>query len=291
MKQFWIKQKYPQNFIIKRPAIGAAILFVFSFGFTLMYHPLNTHESLYFGFELTMLIYALISSAFAGVFVVLLKQIPVFAKIEKWTFGKEIASIYIVLQMIGIVIYFLAFVMEPTSENSRWNFQTFFDSSLRTFLIFIFPFLFFSISNYKFLFLNFESSVKRFQDDNQQAHTVQIRSRLKKESLTFQANDLLFAVSEGNYVVFNVFAGGKLKKSPIRNSISDIENQLKHIPFMFRSHRGFIVNLNRVESKKGNASGYLLKIKHVSDVIPVSRNKVDAFNHIMESPKKQGLLN
>lgn len=282
MKQLDLKIKYPQNYIIRRPVAGTFILFLFSFTFTLLYHPLNTHKSFYFGFEITMLAYTLVSALFAALLILLLKKIPFFSKIENWTLGKEIVSIFIVLLSLGIVIYFFGFVIEPIPFESRWNLPTLFDSAKYSFLIYIFPFAFFSAVNYKFLFLNFESTVRNFQDENQQALTVEIRSTIKKETLKFQASELLYAVSDGNYVVFHLFRNNETKKIPIRNSISDIEDQLKDIPYFMRCHRGFIVNLNKVESKKGNSSGYLLRIKHDKDTIPVSRTRIDLFNQLME---------
>lgn len=282
MKQTILNIKYPQNLIIKRPVIGAAVLFAFSFGFMLLYHPLNAHESLYFDFEFTMLIYTLSSSLAGGLLVWLLRKIPFFSRIEQWTLSKELLAIYLVLQAMGIVIYFLGFAIEPPADGSRWNFATFFNSCKASFLIYAFPFAFFSVMNYKFLFLNFESTVKEFQEEKQETLMVNIRSRLKKESLTFEANELLFAVSDGNYVVFHLYKEDETKKISIRNAISDIEKQLADIPFFFRCHRGFIVNLNMVESKKGNASGYLLRIKHSSDIVPVSRKNVKILDEIMD---------
>jgi len=280
MKNFGLNIKYPQNYLIKRPLTGAFILFVFSFCFTLLYHPLNTHKSFYFSFEITMLVYTLSSASTGGLTIYLLKKIPFFSKVEKWTLGKELISIYIILQTIGIAIYFLAFFIEPANMGSRWNFATFLNSSKYSFLINIFPFAFFSAINYKFLFLNFEETINAFQDEKQQVLSVKIRSKLKKESLTFTADEFLFAVSEGNYVVFHLYNEKELKKIPIRNSIADIDDQLKDIPYFFRCHRGFIVNLNMVVSKKGNASGYLLKLKHSTDVIPVSRKYAHDFSQI-----------
>lgn len=283
MKALNLKIKYPQNYIIKRPVIGTFILFIFSFAFTLLYHPLNTHKSFYFGFEITMLVYSLSSSVAGGLIIVLLKKIPFFSKIETWTLGKEIFSIYIILQMLGIVIYLLAFIIEKQAVESRWNFYTLFDSCKYAFLIYIFPFTFFTTMNYKFLFLNFESTVNNYQNENQQFLTAHIRSKLKKESLTFQANELLYAVSDGNYVIFHLQKENGIETVPIRNSISDIEGQLKDIPFLFRCHRGFIVNLNMIESKKGNASGYLLRMKFSKDIVPVSRKYVKDFNHLTKT--------
>lgn len=286
MKAFGLHTKFPQNYLIKRPVTGTVILFIFSSAFMLLYHPLNAQESFYFGFELTILVYASISSGIAGLSIFLLKKIPFFSRVEKWTIGKEILAIYIVLQIVGIAIFFLAFAIEAPAAESRWNLATFWDSSRYSFMIFLFPFAFFTAINYKFLLLDFESSEKEFLTGKQQPLQIHIRSRLKKESLTFTTNELLFAVSEGNYVVFHLHRNGEIKKVAIRNSIYEIEKQLKDIPYFFRCHRGFIVNLNKVESKKGNTSGYLLKLKHTMDTIPVSRNNTKDFNQLMDTSQQ-----
>lgn len=283
MKHFNLKTKYPQNALFKNPLIGGFVLFVFSFGFMLLYHPLNAHKSFYFGFEFTMFFYTLSASLSGGLLIFLLKKLSFFSKTEQWTLGKELLAIYIVLQVLGVVIYFLGFVIEEPAVKSRWNFYTFLDSCKASFLIYAFPFVFFSSVNYKFLFLRFESTIRNFDEEKQATLTVKISSKLKKESLSFEANQLLFAVSEGNYVIFHLCENEKTKKTPIRNSITNIEYQLKEIPFFFRCHRGFIVNLNMIESKKGNASGYLLNIKHSKDTIPISRKYAKSFTKLMDS--------
>jgi DNA-binding LytR/AlgR family response regulator len=107
---------------------------------------------------------------------------------------------------------------------------------------------------------------------------VNIASRLKRESLSFLSKELLYVSSAGNYVEFNLYRDSKLEKVMIRNSISEIEKQFAHIPYYFRSHRAFIVNLNRVLSKKGNALGYSLSISDSNSEVPVSRQYVKAFD-------------
>jgi len=280
MKKLDLKINYPQNYIIKKPVFGALVLFAFSLGFALLYHPLDTQKSFYYNFEITMVLYAFVASFFAWMAIVLLKRIPLLSNKEDWTFLKEIISAYLVLQVMGIAIFLFAFIIESPTEETRWNFITFLNSCKYSFLIGIFPFAFFTAINYKFLLLNFVASVNEFQDENKQALIVNISSSLKRESLSFYANELLFASSDGNYVCFYLFRDAKIQKVPIRNSISNIEDQLNQIPYYFRCHRAFIVNLNMVKSKKGNALGYNLRMSNCEDKIPVSRKYVKAFDSL-----------
>ena len=280
IKRF-LKKRYPQNYMIRNPIYGTLILFIFSFAFTLLYHPLNVHRSFYFGFEATILLYTVPSSIVAGLSIYLLRRIPFFRNSGNWNVFKEILIIYLVLQLMGITIYLMGFILEGPAETSRWNLNTFINSSKGAFLIYLLPFAFFTLINARFLFLNFQSAVKTIQEEGKHELMVHIHSSLKKESLDFKANELVFAIAEGNYVVFNLYRENGMKKIPIRNSISDIEQQLDKIPMYYRSHRGFIINLLKVKEKRGNTSGYTLKMYHTNENVPVSRSRIAEFDRLI----------
>ena len=278
MKKIFLEKRYPQNYLISNPLKGAIILFLFSFLFLLLYHPLNVHRSFYFGFEGTMLLYTSVCALVAWLSITLLVRIPYFSKRGDWTLLKEILFICMVLLFIGITVFLLAFVIEEPSKTSRWNLSTFVDSMKHVFLIYIFPFAFFSLINARFLFLDFRTTVNTFRDEGKQELMVHISSSLKRESLDFRADEMVYAMASGNYVIFHLYRDNTLKKVAIRNSISEIEQQLEKIPMFFRCHRGFIINLFRVESKQGNTSGYSLIMEYTRDRIPVSRNKIKEFD-------------
>lgn len=280
MKKHFFNKRYPQNYLIRSPIPGALILFLFSFIFTLLYHPLNVHRSFYFGFEATILLYTAPGSIVAGLAIFLLRRIPYFKNSNKWTVFKEILFIYLVLQLIGVTIFLLGFVIEGPAETSRWNMATFINSSKGAFLIYLLPFAFFSLVNARFLFPDFRSAGNNIHEGEKQEIEVHIHSSLKKESLDFNTGELIYAMAEGNYVTFHLYRENGIKKISIRNSISDIEQQLKKYPMYYRCHRGFIVNLLKVKAKRGNASGYMLKLHQTDDNIPVSRNRIAKFNRL-----------
>lgn len=280
IKRFF-KKRYPQNYIIRNPVSGSFILFLFSFAFTLLYHPLNVHRSFYFGFEATILLYTVPCSVVAGLSIYLMRRIPYFRNAVQWTVFKEVLFIYLVLQLMGITIFLLGFVLEGPAETSRWNLNTFINSSKGAFLIFMLPFIFFSLINARFLFLNFQSAVNTIQQEGKQELMVHIHSSLKKEHLDFKADELIYAMAEGNYVMFHLYREHGIVKIPIRNSISDIEQQLEKIPMYYRSHRGFIINLFKVKDKRGNASGYILKMHHSNENVPVSRSRIAEFDRLL----------
>lgn len=281
MKKRFFNKRYPQNYLISNPVSGAFILFLFSFVFTLLYHPLNVHRSFYFGFEATILLYTAPCALVAGLSILLLRRIPYFRNTGKWTVFKEILFIYLVLQLMGFTIFLLGFAVEGPAETSRWNLATFINSSKGAFLIYLLPFAFFSLINARFLFLDFRSTVNTFREEGKQELMVHIHSSLKKESLDFRADELVYAMADGNYVMFHLYRENGMEKIPIRNSISGIDQQLEKIPMYFRCHRGFIINLLKVKAKRGNASGYILKMHQTDEKVPVSRNRIPEFDRLL----------
>lgn len=273
----WLKSRFPQNYIIKKPFRGALILTLFIFAFAVLYRPLDAHESKTFSYIETMGLYSLVAGASVFLTIFLIKRISWFSGNKVWTFGKEMVFIIFVLTGLGIVIYFIAFALEPPAD--RWNWSTFLDSMKNAFLTGILPFIIFTAINYQ-SWLHYIKN-KRHQKSEESLFSeekIHIRSMLKKEKLSFFPSEFLFAESDGNYVVFYLLQKEKVQKFTIRNSISNIEQQVSQIPWFFRTHRAFIINLKQIEQKKGNTAGYRLKVKGVNQEIPVSRQKTKSFD-------------
>jgi hypothetical protein len=279
----WLNKRYPQNYIIKHPLVGSLVFLGFCIFFALVYKPLQMHESRLFNYEITVAIYSLIVAIPLYGVIRILKGIKYFSNSEDWTVLKEILSIGISLLGMGITVYFSGFLLEPPIQ--RWNLLTFFDSLLSAFLIFIVPLSFFSIINYRYLLVS--DIIKRFNTEvyskfsGESEELIRIESQLKKEELKFYPNQFIYAESDGNYTAFHLKMENQIRRKIIRNSISNIEQQLSAIPFLFRTHRAFIVNLKMIDSQKGNTLGYRLKLSGIDNEIPVSRQKTRDFDEIM----------
>jgi hypothetical protein len=280
-----LNKRFPQNFILKKPYIGTLIFLIFSFGFTIIYKPLNTRESQFFSYTVTIAIYCSFFSLTLFGLVKILKRIEYFSDLKEWTFFKELLSIVLILFLMGTTVYFVGFFLEEPSD--RWNLHTFFNSCIITFLIGIIPFGFFFLINYRHLFV--DEIIEQIETDNNPVLSsgssekiIQIGSRLKKEELSFYPSQFIYAESDGNYVVFYLKDEQKTRKVVIRNSINEIEQQLSTIPFFTRTHRAFIVNIKKVYSKKGNTLGYRLRLSDTENEIPVSRQNIQVFNQVLK---------
>lgn len=282
IKAFFNRQ-YPQSFLIQKPLWGTLAFTIILLLFAGIYQPLRIHEARSFSFSFTVLIYTLLISASVLIIAVIIKRTNCFSKNEVWTVTKELASILIVLSFIGLSAYFAGFVLE--NPDSRWNMTTFLDSFSRSVLIGLIPVLFPSLLNIRFaftpdIFQEYQIKAPANQQESSE-QLIHIKSKAKKEELSFLPGEFIYAGSDGNYVVFHLIRQDRTSEVTIRNSISEIEQQLSVIPFIMRTHRAFIVNTGKVISKKGNSLGYQLKLKGSNNIIPVSRQNTRKFDELI----------
>lgn len=281
----WLNKRYPQNYIIKNPLIGSLVFLGFCILFVIIYKPLQTHESRFFSYNLTVAVYCFIVMIPLYGLLSILKSIKFFSDPEDWNVLKELLSIVILLTGIGVAVYFAGFLLEPPGQ--RWNLITFFDSLLSAFLVFVVPLSFFSIINYRYLLVSdilkqYNTTEALLRSSGETEALIRIESQLKKEELSFYPNQFTYAESDGNYTVFHLKQDDQIKRKTIRNSISNIEQQLSVAPFLFRTHRAYIVNVRAVSSQKGNTLGYRLRLIGADKEIPVSRQKTHDFDQVMK---------
>ncbi len=276
-------KRFPRNFVMKNPFAGAFVLVAFCFIFLLIYKPLSVRESKFFSFGTTLAIYSLMMYLPAALTGKALNNTRYFSEKSDWTFLKDLLSYVIIILVLGIIVYLLGFIMED--YHKRLNLSTFLNSIIRIILICIVPFLIPLLFNYRYLLIS--DTVVDFLPDvsdtkNETLKPIKIASRLKKEQLSFPADQLIYAESDGNYVNFYLSIDNKTVTKTIRNSIIDIEEQLSSLEFIFRTHRAFLVNIKMIKTARGNSLGYRLKLNGSESEIPVARNRVPEFNMLVK---------
>jgi len=93
-----------------------------------------------------------------------------------------------------------------------------------------------------------------------------------KDKLEVNSSDLIYITSTGNYIQVFYNKGNDLKSILLRNTLKQVESQLKDSHFMIKCHRAFLVNRNKVIRVKGNSQGLRLVLNCTDEEIPVSRN-------------------
>ncbi|RYY29538.1 MAG: hypothetical protein EOO04_07255 [Chitinophagaceae bacterium] len=110
---------------------------------------------------------------------------------------------------------------------------------------------------------------------------VKLTGENQGDSLDIVASSILAVQSLDNYV--NVFyeSNGKLQTAMLRNTLTNIAAQLTSFSNLYRSHRGWLVNTDRVVKVDGNAQGLKLTLVYLSQQVPVSRNNIAAFRQLI----------
>jgi DNA-binding LytR/AlgR family response regulator len=94
----------------------------------------------------------------------------------------------------------------------------------------------------------------------------------QNETLTLQAEQIVYLAAQDNYVQVFFLEKEQLKSRMLRATLRKLEETLLHWPQFVRCHRTFVANFDLVEKVSGNAQGYRLHLHGVEETIPVSRN-------------------
>lgn len=100
--------------------------------------------------------------------------------------------------------------------------------------------------------------------------SIEFISENSSENLNLLIADIAFIKSADNYVEIVYKEGDIFRKKLIRNTLKNIEQQLKQYSNFVRCHRICIVNVHYIEKLNRNYSNHWLTIKGFNERIPVS---------------------
>jgi len=101
--------------------------------------------------------------------------------------------------------------------------------------------------------------------------TVELVSDNMTENISFPVKNIAFIKSADNYVEIVYKEVGLFKKKLLRNTLKNIEQQLKPYADFIRCHRICIVNKQHIDKLNKNYNNHWLIIKEFDEQIPVSR--------------------
>ena len=219
---------------------------------------------------------------FVGTFLMLLVPpllFPDYFNEDKWTVGKNILLIFVSIFFIGFVLWYCTGIYKEDKELKQISLPYFL---FYTFLVGAIPVFFVVYLNERNLRRKRRKRVKeiklykekkRLEKDNILNSEITVFSDNKKESITFNINNLVYITSQGNYASFYIkTTNNNLKEEILRVTLSKIEKELEGFTKVIRCHKSYIINTSFVTDINGNARGYLLKSNVLSFEIPVSRS-------------------
>ena len=115
-----------------------------------------------------------------------------------------------------------------------------------------------------------QKQVERYEEDYLNK-SVEFISESSSEKLNLLIADIAFIKSADNYVEIVYKEGDNFKKKLLRNTLKNIEQQIKPYSNFIRCHRVCIVNAHYIEKLNRNYGNHWLTIRGYSEPIPVSR--------------------
>jgi len=116
----------------------------------------------------------------------------------------------------------------------------------------------------------FQKQVEKYEEDNLNK-SIDFTSENNSENLTLLISEVALIKSADNYVEIVYKEGNNYKKKLIRNTLKNIEIQIKQYSNFLRCHRICIVNLHYIERLTRSNNNHLLIIKGFDEQVPVSR--------------------
>lgn len=294
MKENLLKKPYPflyEGNVNRIKVAGFVFLFVFLFLF--IFKPFHIEEIKEFSPLGGSFIFGITSAAvcFVGVSL-LVKLYPHYANDQSWNIGRETIFMLAILFSVSVANFIIGSTICIIPGEDLTTLQLAGLSITRTYSVGFFPVMIITFVNYTVLLKRNLAKVEKHQfaiNDNEpdvivEAHkNILITSSTNNNDIEINLDELLYVMSDGNYVEFHLLKDEKEVREIRRNTMNNISKQLKSYPFIFKTHRAFMVNLGKIKESKGNAQGYQLRLEGSNTWIPVSRGNLAAFDKIVNA--------
>lgn len=103
------------------------------------------------------------------------------------------------------------------------------------------------------------------------------------KSIRLNLNDVMYIVSDDNYVDIHIETNGIRKKLVIRSSLKNIEDQIVNpITPIYRCHRRHLINITYFKIKKSTSRNTTIELINYKDEIPVSKQYVSQIKKLVQ---------
>lgn len=291
---------YPFESSLLKRLIDSLVVSLFVFLFLYIFQPfgLNTYP-------ISPLILTLgygVVSFFVMLFVslIMLYAFPYYFNETKWTTGKELLWLIIMIGLIGLgnAIY------THLADIARLSIKSVFTFELYTLAVGVFPVSISVLINQARLRSSYQKSSEEINtlletssDETKSLQSTPLKEIVQnepedlenqEEKIPFKiiadngkdhfivyADELLFIRSADNYVEVFYHRANQTRCELIRTTLKLCTDLFAQQQNMLRCHKSYLVNLRFVNHVSGNAQGYKLHLNHTDELVPVSRTHND----------------
>ncbi|MBO7588278.1 MAG: LytTR family transcriptional regulator [Bacteroidaceae bacterium] len=264
------------DYIFSRRFLFLTVPFItlFSVLFLLLYSPFSSTYWLTLSTS-----YLLLGTAVLYAVSVLFLLLSKFLLIEinrKRTLGLPGILVYFISEVLVISLFYTVIsILVNKCQVNPW--LLFMKSFFCVFLILVIPYTICILYGYVHgLRLQLDGKTDKTDD----SHIVSIHDNNGKTKLSIMVKDILYAVSEDNYVKIFYEQDGQVRKSLIRTTAKNIEDDLEGS--ITRCHRSYLVNIRKVRFFNNDRDNlYVLLDNDSINPIPVSRSYRDAIANML----------
>jgi len=257
-----------RSFLKVMSSISAAIIFIL-----VVFQPFGTSAFNHSYKYLILVGYGFVTLVSGILFYLLAKALISDTRINRWSVIDEVVFLFciILICQLSCYLYWAAIF----AGGLKWNqFISFFGMAT---LISIFPvtvYLIFIYQQYKEVkFIASDQKGEETISTNKDKQRLTLFGAGKNEKIIVAPENLFLVKSEDNYVILFLLENGKIIKRMMRNTLSDIEQQIGSS--FFRCHRSFIINPSKITDIEGNITNTKISLEEIDAKIPVSRTMVE----------------
>jgi len=276
----FLNKPYPFNDDLRH---NAKIIFFISIGvlvFLLLFQPID--YSSYSNIDIFYVITGLAASTFLTLSLNLIVLPSIFPKAfiqRKWNIKREIGwNIWILFSISVSDFLFYTKLFEVIDIS--------FGLISRILLLGFLPVAVLIIINQdRLLRSHLKSAIRlnsRLKDNkNLKEKFVYFESEYQKDSLRVKVDAFILAKSADNYIEVFYYGNNEVKSQMVRSTMKNTEQLLKEFDFIFKCHRGFIINKNYIEEISGSSQGYKLHFNKIDFPVLVSQKYISEFKKLI----------
>ncbi len=288
----YFKLPYPYYYSFKRSLFFSIGSGVFVFLFLLIFQPFGTYHFEHPNKTLLLAGYGLIALLVLIVcFVIMPSLFPKVFNEERWTIGKQLTLLGLLIMCLSIACYFYNIRFFNYSFSwKNWSYFIWLTTSVG-----FFPFLIITLLDYYFKFKKYSLTTTTLNHKENSSPLVEtnlfvLTDDTLKDKVVFTMDELLFIKSDDNYIEVYLRKGKiDFEKKLIRCPLKAAELKLVNHTVL-RCHRSYLVNMRKCSSIKGNSQGYSLLFEGILEQIPVSRSKSDEVRSVWNTISATQLL-
>ncbi len=278
-----LQQKFPLNISLgTRMRVGAAYG-VFVMLFLVWFKPFGMDELPSERVFTASIIYGVITFAcIVGCSMGLTLLFPNYFREENWTTGRHIFITTITVLLVGIVNYGLS----PLFLSATYSWRNMFWFQGATLSLALLPITIYSLLAQNRLLKKFELQAAQLEQKLQEklekeattplpekaSGHIELTGDNQNEQLILPLDDFYYITAANNYIKVYFRKNNAIVYTIVRMTMKKAEEALLPWQSLFRCHRAYIVNLDKVQHVEGNAQGYKLLLQDAEEPVPVSRS-------------------